>query len=138
MLVAQEIKDKDEPILQNLSKIELILIEHSDNFSLQFHFQPNEFFSNSVLKKTFILRGNECADLPFYFRDGLNPIKSDSTLIEWKENRNPTKKGKGIRRKTHDHKDTEPEAESFFNFFRPINLEDEEWLESQKEDDVGL
>lgn len=63
LVVQQEIKEKDHPILQNLTKIELILIEHSDNFSLQFHFQSNEFFTNSVLKKTFILRGRRSSFL---------------------------------------------------------------------------
>jgi hypothetical protein len=35
-----------------------------------------------------------------------------------------------VKKKNRGEKESTVEAESFFNFFKPINLEDEEWLES--------
>lgn len=67
-------------MLEHLVKIEYIPIEGTENFSLFFFFKHNEHFTNQVLKKT------------FYMRDSENPIKSEGTLIEWKENKNITKR----------------------------------------------
>lgn len=67
-------------MLKHLTKIEYLPIENTDNFSLLFYFEINEFFTNYSLKKTFHLKGGE------------NPVKSEGTIIEWKEGKNVTKK----------------------------------------------
>lgn len=54
----------------------------SDDFSLIFKFEENDYFSNSELKKTFIMN-------PKYPE---NPIKSEGSVILWKESKNITKK----------------------------------------------
>ena len=65
---------------------------------------------------------------------GENPVKSDGTIIEWGDGKNVTKKivNKKYKNKKIGKeivKPTEVEAESFFNFFNSINLEDKEMIE---------
>ncbi|CAD8101789.1 unnamed protein product [Paramecium sonneborni] len=121
-IIAQEIKDRDDPILKSLTKIEYEPQEKSDNFSLNFYFAPNDYFKNTVLKKKFILK------------DGENPVKSEGTIIEWNDGKNVTRKL--IKKKQLEKKSgivktisQEVDAESFFIFFKPINLEDKEQIE---------
>jgi nucleosome assembly protein 1-like 1 len=66
--------------LKHLTKIEYIPVEHSENFSLQFTFSVNDYFTNTALKKTFILK------------DGENPVKSEGTIIEWHDKKDVTKR----------------------------------------------
>jgi nucleosome assembly protein 1-like 1 len=89
---------------------------------LNFFFESNEFFTNANLKKTFFLR------------DGENPLKSDGTIIDWREGKNVTKKT--VNKKMKNNKSgmlktvqKEIDAESFFNFFKSINLEEKEVIE---------
>lgn len=68
-----------------------------------------------ILRKTFILK------------DGENPIRSEGTIIEWKEGKNITKKvfkKKTKKQLNSPHSNQEQDADSFFNFFKNINLED--------------
>ena len=76
--------------------------------------------------------------------DGENPVKSEGTIIEWYEgNKNPTRKQikKKLLNKVNGMVQTqlqEVDAESFFTFFKAINLEDKEqiekWLQETKLD----
>ncbi|KAM3138142.1 hypothetical protein pb186bvf_009815 [Paramecium bursaria] len=121
-IIAQEIKDRDEPILKLLQKVEYTQQEGSENFTLIFHFANNEYFSNQTLKKKFILK------------DGENPVKSEGTMIEWNEGKNITRKlikKKQVNKTTGmiNNTNQEVESESFFNFFKSINLEDKEIIE---------
>lgn len=72
------INEKDEKILSHLTDI-TIDYEPNGNFSLSFHFSPNEFFDHTVLTREF-------------FMDEKNHIsKIESTKIEWKsQEANPT------------------------------------------------
>ena len=75
-----------------------------------------------MLKKTFILRGSE------------NPVRSDGTIIDWREGKDATRKNKNIKNKNikmkakksgmQKSKTEEQDVESFFNFFKSINLEE--------------
>lgn len=74
-------KQKDEAVFKSLKKIEYIRIDESEfSFELRFHFLPNDFFTNEVLKKTFYMKEEDLAE------------KSVGTEIEWKEGKNITKK----------------------------------------------
>lgn len=81
------------------------------------------------MKKTFILK------------DGLNPVKSEGTIIEWKAGKDVTKK---IVKKKQKKSQNGPQgmvsqeivAESFFNFFRSINLEEKDLIEKQDQENV--
>ena len=51
------------------------------DFSIKFHFdKSNPYFTNVVLEKTFEMRDEE------------TPIRSKATVIDWKEDKNLTKK----------------------------------------------
>lgn len=51
------------------------------DFSIRFHFdKSNPYFTNVVLEKTFEMRDEE------------TPIRSKGTFIDWKEDKNLTKK----------------------------------------------
>ena len=72
-----------------------------------------------MLKKTFILRGSE------------NPVRSDGTIIDWREGKDATRKNKNIKIKSkksgiQKSKTEEQDVESFFNFFKSINLEEKD------------
>lgn len=47
---------------------------------IKFYFHPNDYFENPVLSKTLILQDDDY------------PIKTESTIIKWKEGKNVTKK----------------------------------------------
>lgn len=51
-MIASEIKEKDEAALKTLTKIEYTKEEGTENMTFIFHFKENEFFSNTILKKT--------------------------------------------------------------------------------------
>jgi nucleosome assembly protein 1-like 1 len=112
-------------VLKYLSKLEYLPAgDKTDNFTIRFTFEMNEFFTNTILTKS------------FYLKDGENPVRSDGTIIEWKEGKNVTKKT--VKKKQKNKKNgkqrviaTEMDADSFFNFFRHINLEEKEAIEKQ-------
>jgi nucleosome assembly protein 1-like 1 len=94
---------------------------------LVFTFGPNEYFSNSVLKKIVELNEDD------------EPVKTTGTPIEWKEGKNTTVK---ITKKTQKNKKTgakrvvekESKIESFFNFFSDsAPLKDEEKEDEDEE-----
>ena len=53
-LVNQMIEESDKPILKHLINIDIDLSEQKPfNFKLKFYFEPNEYFSETVLTKTY-------------------------------------------------------------------------------------
>jgi len=115
-------------VLKNVKKIEIQKQEDSHNFTIVFHFEPNEYFSNTLLKKTFTMKDEE------------NPVKSEGTIIDWKEGKNVTKKT--VKKKQKNKKSgaqrvvtKEVDDDSFFNFFKSIDLEDEAALEKMEEEE---
>lgn len=115
-----------------LRKIEYLKIDESEHsFELRFHFAPNEYFTNEVLKKTFYMKEEDLAE------------KSVGTEIAWKEGKNITKKTiKKVKNYLNSHQlfllqkqknkktgqtrviTKEVDDESFFNFFKSINVSD--------------
>ncbi len=80
-MIVPDLKEKDHDALKALKKIEYKPEEETDNFSLIFTFADNEFFTNDVLTKRFIIKdGDE------------SPEVSTGTEIKWKEGKNLTKK----------------------------------------------
>jgi len=63
-----------------LTQIDYQNNDDDDNFTIVFHFSPNEYFENTSLSvKFFMANENE-------------PEKSEATEIKWKEGKNVTKK----------------------------------------------
>jgi nucleosome assembly protein 1-like 1 len=105
------INDKDKNILKKLKLIKCTP-EENGNFALEFFFEPNDYFTNEVLKREFIL--DEDYDI--------KEIKSDE--IQWKSDEvNPTieikqKKVKNKRTKQIKTVQKKEKIPSFFSSFR--------------------
>lgn len=85
------------------------------SFILEFHFSPNEFFRNTVLKKEYFLKCAPESHNPYVFH-GPVIVKSKGTEIEWMPEQNVT-----TQRRVIDDEEVEVNVDSFFNFFSPVN-----------------
>lgn len=103
-------------------------------FKLTFEFLENEFFTNSVLTKTYFVDN--------LWTDMSEPdlVKVEATAVDWKPGKNltvetvtvkPKKKG----RKAQGPKTVTRSRPSFFAFFTPFNLDEDEEEEHEGEDD---
>ncbi|KAL6129760.1 hypothetical protein ACLB2K_073109 [Fragaria x ananassa] len=140
-VLSEEITERDEGALKYLKDIKWSRIENPKGFKLDFYFNTNPYFKNTILTKT------------YHMIDEDEPIleKAIGTEIEWypgkcltqkilkKKPKKGTKNSKPIT-KTED-------CESFFNFFSPpqVPKEDEdidedaaEELQNQMEQDYDV
>jgi nucleosome assembly protein 1-like 1 len=152
------ITDRDEDALQHLYEIKASPYEKegvsNQSFSLEFYFNPNDFFENDVIKKTYFLVDKEFGTTMF--------DKVESTDIKWKQGKNLTVKlvtkqqggnkrggrggkgGRGGRGGAQQPVKTitvEEPCQSFFNFFNPtagMEDADPEELQAILEDDYEL
>lgn len=60
-------------------------------FSLNFHFEPNEYFEGTVLTKTYKLRMEPSADEVLTY-EGPEIVHAHGSTIKWKKDKNVTKK----------------------------------------------
>lgn len=140
-VLAEEITERDEGALQYLKDIKWCRIDNPKGFKIEFFFDTNPYFKNSVLTKT------------YHMIDEDEPIleRAIGTEIEWhpgkcltqkllkKKPRKGSKNAKPIT-KTED-------CESFFNFFNPPQVPDDdddldedtaEELQNQMEQDFEI
>ncbi|XWS17418.1 hypothetical protein CRYUN_Cryun33cG0065600 [Craigia yunnanensis] len=140
-VLSDEITERDEGALKYLKEIKWYRIEEPKGFKLEFYFDTNPYFKNSVLTKT------------YHMIDEDEPIleKAIGTEIEWypgkcltqkllkKKPKKGSKNAKPIT-KTED-------CESFFNFFNPPQVPDDdedidedtaEELQNQMEQDYDI
>jgi len=75
------IEDHDVKILEYLVDIKNTMEDNS--FTLEFHFSPNEFFSNEVLSKTYMTSNEINEEDPFDY-DGPFVVGAKGTEINWK------------------------------------------------------
>ncbi|KAM0931812.1 hypothetical protein ACQ4PT_000098 [Festuca glaucescens] len=123
-ILTEEIQERDEAVLKYLKDIKWSRIADPKGFKLEFFFDTNPFFKNSVLTKI------------YHMVDEDDPIleKAIGTEIEWYPGKNVTQKVLKKKPKKGS-KNTKPitkieECESFFNFFSPPEVpEDEEELD---------
>ncbi len=131
--LAEEIFEQDEPVLKHLTDVRLSYVpeEQGVGFTVDFHFNENEFFSNAVLSKTFIMQLPAADGEPQDFDDE-ELQKLIATPIQWKAGKNTTvkvvtkkqKKGKQTRTVTKN----EP-CPSFFTLFDALEVPSEEQME---------
>ncbi|KAM0029592.1 putative nucleosome assembly protein (NAP) [Helianthus debilis subsp. tardiflorus] len=120
-VLADEISESDEGALQYLKDIKWCRIEGAKGFKLELYFNPNPYFKNSVLTKTYEMINEEEHILE----------KAIGTEIEWFPGKNLTQKvlrkkpKKGSRSVKPPITKTE-NCESFFNFFNPPQIPDDE------------
>jgi hypothetical protein len=120
--------EKDETILKNLKDVRMEFKEDKISFSFILTFNPNPFFSNTEISKTYI------------FNNSQEIIKTESPTINWTSNElNPTKMLKKTQKKSKKYslilegakKVSETssqweDVESFFSSFKNENFEDPE------------
>jgi nucleosome assembly protein 1-like 1 len=108
--------------------------EENDNFSIKFYFSPNEYIENESLSVRFVMFSEDQVE------------KTVGNEIKWKA-------GKDITKKTITHKQRNKktgktrevtktiDAESFFNFFKSIEVKEynpEEQEEDEEEGDIEV
>ncbi|KAK9325059.1 hypothetical protein V1517DRAFT_315282 [Lipomyces orientalis] len=123
--LAETITDKDEEALKYLADIRVEFIEQP-GFKLLFEFAENEFFSNSLITKTYFYQDETTFDGDYIYDHAVGD------KIEWKDGKNLTVR---VEKKKQRNKHTKATRtieklipiESFFNFFSPpIAPEDDE------------
>lgn len=133
-MLAEMIQDHDEPILKHLQDVELKINENT-GFTLSFVFEPNDYFTNAVLTKEYLIRFSVEEDNPLGY-EGPDIIKCKGCTIDWKKGKNVTVK---VVKKVQKHKGRGTkrtvtktvQADSFFNFFSPPQVEDDEELDDE-------
>eukprot|EP00331_Platyophrya_macrostoma_P027507 CAMPEP_0176441990 /NCGR_PEP_ID=MMETSP0127-20121128/21543_1 /TAXON_ID=938130 /ORGANISM="Platyophrya macrostoma, Strain WH" /LENGTH=351 /DNA_ID=CAMNT_0017826907 /DNA_START=31 /DNA_END=1086 /DNA_ORIENTATION=+ len=130
----EEIKEYDEEPLKALRRIEYFPSENPEepyNFSLKFHFAPNDYFENDILIKEFTMVDEREAE------------KTECTEIKWKEGKDITKKSikkKQKNKKTGQQRTTTKlvDQDSFFTFFRNMEAKDDEEEEDEEDEEEEL
>nr|GMD55777.1 nucleosome assembly protein 1;2 [Ipomoea batatas] len=119
-VLAEEITERDEGALEYLKDIKWSRIDNPKGFKLEFFFETNPFFKNSVLTKT------------YHMIDEDEPIleKAIGTEIEWYPGKCLTqkilkKKPKKGSKNAKPVTKTE-QCDSFFNFFSPPEVPEDE------------
>lgn len=130
-VLVEEIQERDEGALKYLKDIKWCRVEGLKGFKLEFFFDPNPYFKNTVLTKIYDMVDED------------EPIldKAVGTEIEWLPGKNLTQKVlKKVPRK--GSKNTKPitkteKCESFFNFFNPPQVpEDDEDIDDETAEDL--
>ncbi|KAK1290049.1 hypothetical protein QJS10_CPB18g00777 [Acorus calamus] len=119
-VLSEEIQERDEGALKFLKDIKWCKIDDPKGFKLEFFFDPNPYFKNSVLTKT------------YHMIDDDEPIleKAIGTDIEWFPGKSLTQKI--LKKKPRKgSKNTKPitkteKCDSFFNFFNPPQVPEDD------------
>ncbi|KAF3594389.1 hypothetical protein DY000_02020361 [Brassica cretica] len=130
-ITTEEITERDEGALKYLKDIKWNRVEEPKGFKLEFFFDENPYFKNTVLTKT------------YHMIDEDEPIleKAIGTEIEWYLGKFLTQKILKKKPKKGS-KNTKPitktkDCESFFNFFSPPQVpEDEDDLDDDMADEL--
>ena len=136
--LADMVQEHDEPILKHLHDIKVIFLQTNPmGFVLEFHFEPNEYFTNSVLTKEYIMKCTPEKTDPFSF-EGPEIYKCKGCVIDWKKGKNITVKTikKNQKHKSRGSMRTVTKTvqnDSFFNFFTPPVVPDDSEAELDDE-----
>ncbi|VFQ98566.1 unnamed protein product [Cuscuta campestris] len=129
-ILTEEITERDEEALKYLNDIKWSRLDGSKGFKLEFFFDPNPFFKNTVLVKTYYMHDD----------DELILEKAIGTDIEWHPSKcltqkvlkkKPKKGSKSAKPITKTEK-----CASFFNFFNPPAVPDDDDEEEKDEEDA--
>ncbi|KAH3745740.1 nucleosome assembly protein [Pelomyxa schiedti] len=106
---------EDKPVVQS-------------GFRLDFHFAPNEFFSETVLSRTYHIHENE---------EGFDVLDtSDGTAPTWAKGKNMTRRRILVRTKDRRTKRVWRPCLSFFRFFTPPEFREDEDMTNEEEWDL--
>uniref|UniRef100_A0AAX7V913 Nucleosome assembly protein 1-like 1 n=1 Tax=Astatotilapia calliptera TaxID=8154 RepID=A0AAX7V913_ASTCA len=138
-LLSDMLQEHDEPILKHLQDIKVKFSDPGQpmSFTLEFQFEPNDFFTNTVLTKTYKMRSEPDENDPFSF-DGPEIMSCTGCTIEWTKGKNVTlktikKKQKHKGRGTVRTVTKTVPNDSFFNFFTPPEVPENGELDEDSE-----
>ena len=134
--LAQYIEEKDEPTLAFLKDITVEVLDKDDEeeekdddddepkgFKLAFHFeQPNPFFTNPVLEKSYHMVDDEDPILEFSKGSEIDWLPGKNLCVKVMRRKANAKGGK----KSNKPATKTERTESFFNFFSPPEIPDED------------
>lgn len=138
-ILSEMVQQHDEPILKHLIDVKVVLVEEPMGFKLEFHFSPNEYFTNTVLTKEYQMKCTPDDDDPLHF-EGPEIYKCVGCTINWNKGKNVTLK---TLKKKQKHKSRgmvrtvtkTVQNDSFFNFFNPPTVP-EDTKDEDVDDDV--
>ncbi|TRY93253.1 hypothetical protein DNTS_000090 [Danionella cerebrum] len=138
-MLSDMLQDHDEPILKHLQDIKVTFSgpDQPMSFTLEFHFEANEYFTNSVLTKVYKMKSEPDSDDPFSF-EGPEIIDCEGCEIDWHKGKDVTvktikKKQKHKGRGTARVITKQVPNDSFFNFFNPIKVSPDKELDEDSE-----
>ncbi|XP_052800407.1 nucleosome assembly protein 1-like 1 isoform X2 [Mya arenaria] len=137
-MLSEMIQPNDEAILNHLQDIKVEFTEKEPmGFTLQFLFEPNEYFENKKLTKEYVMRSEPEEGDPFSF-EGPEIIKCVGCKIDWKKGKNVTVKTVKKKQKHKASGTTRTiqktvQSDSFFNFFNPPTAPEDEEMDEDTE-----
>uniref|UniRef100_A0A8C4DS60 Nucleosome assembly protein 1-like 1 n=2 Tax=Dicentrarchus labrax TaxID=13489 RepID=A0A8C4DS60_DICLA len=138
-LLSDMLQEHDEPILKHLQDIKVKFSDPGQpmSFTLEFHFEANDFFTNTMLTKTYKMRSEPDENDPFSF-DGPEIMCCTGCTIDWTKGKNVTlktikKKQKHKGRGTVRTVTKTVPNDSFFNFFTPPEVPENGELDEDSE-----
>lgn len=140
-ILSEMVQEHDEPVLQKLTDI-TIKYDDEHSYTLEFHFDKNEYFSNKVLTKQYFLKSALDEDYPFGF-EGPEIYKCKGCNINWEKKMNLTvktitKKQKHKQRGALRTIVKQVPNDSFFNFFNPPEVSDDKEEIDEESQGVSL
>uniref|UniRef100_A0A182JSL3 Nucleosome assembly protein 1-like 1 n=1 Tax=Anopheles christyi TaxID=43041 RepID=A0A182JSL3_9DIPT len=139
--LAELVHPHDEPVLEYLRNLNIVYEKEPMSYVIEFHFDPNPYFKDTVLTKKYFLRCNIDKDEPFSF-EGPEIFKCTGCPINWNQGKNVTVK---TIKKQQKHKQrnatrmvmkTQP-TESFFNFFSPPRIQEDDTIDPETQFLIG-
>jgi len=147
-LLRDMVQENDEPVLEKLTDIKLTFNgpESPMGCKLHFYFEPNDYFTNSILTKEYEMKCVPSDTNPYTF-DGPEIVKCKGCKIDWKEGKklpvdkeNEKESVKKNDESEDDKKDTSEDVEdeslatSFFDFFNPPEIPDKKDVDNYDDD----
>uniref|UniRef100_A0A182VR05 Nucleosome assembly protein 1-like 1 n=1 Tax=Anopheles minimus TaxID=112268 RepID=A0A182VR05_9DIPT len=139
--LAELVHPHDEPVLEFLRNLNIVYEKDPMSYLIEFHFDTNPYFKDTVLTKKYFLRCKIEKDEPFSF-EGPEIYKCTGCPINWNPGKNVTVK---TIKKQQKHKQrnatrmvtkTQP-TESFFNFFSPPRVQEDDTLDPETQFLIG-
>lgn len=137
-IIWEMVQQHDEELIKKLKDIKLIYPAEGMSYTFEFHFEANEYFTDTVLTKQYFLKSELEQGKPFDY-EGTEIYKCTGCKINWNKGKDLTVK---TIRKKQKHKSRgavrtvmkQVPNDSFFNFFSPPAVpEDEDDMDVETE-----
>ena len=135
--VAELITEADVDCLENLTDVKCIDDEDGMGFALEFHFKPNTYFTNTVLRKKYTIPNLLLDDEPI-----LKNVEGDE--INWKEGMCLTHREIKKKQRAKSGKNAgkirtvvkKEKQDSFFHFFKPPKIPTMDEMDEEEADAI--